>query len=322
MLLLERPKRIVGLKSQDSAEAEPIARSENIGILDDHNGLARAGIAFAVSGTEVVNRGEIGGDHRKGAVPGSVSRARAVGGAGLEVVQRDNADDRRGERGGNLRVGHIGDVLFAVDVEIVNLGAEGVAHLPGGAGENNGLRVNDVDREARRLEPRGDGFGIFGSEAEALLKFGGRQPLVVVRRLGVLLIARELVQLLLFLGGETELQLHVLEAKISGNRPAVIPRVGFRARIALEHDHATGIHSLSDQAARGTSGAALRFGRGAAKEKSEGANRADGEENSSRQKPPPHARDLARKQRPSRLHSTSRGDRNDRYEGGISSTGK
>ena len=71
------------------------------------------------------------------------------------------------------------------------------AHLACGPGEIDRSGAGPVDRKTFGLEPRGGRLNILRSQAELLLELFGRKPLVIVRRLGVLLIASEIVELLL-----------------------------------------------------------------------------------------------------------------------------
>ena len=56
-------------------------------------------------------------------------------GRGRKIVQGSDANHGRRQRGGNLRVAQVGDVLDTMDFEIVQLGVEGRADLSSGAGE-------------------------------------------------------------------------------------------------------------------------------------------------------------------------------------------
>src|SRR6266478_3466424 len=80
----------------------------------------------------------------------------------MKIVQRANPAHHRSERRGNLRIAHIREVLFAIYVELVNLRAKRVAHLPRVAGElHDRLALGHFDvLESMRAQPVCHGLNI------------------------------------------------------------------------------------------------------------------------------------------------------------------
>ncbi len=151
-----------------------------------------------------------------------------------EVVERNNADDRRRERSRNLRIAHVRDVACAVHVQAMNFDVKGVAYLARGAREVNRSWIECVDDKALGSEPSGDDNHILGRKAELLLELFGREPVMIVGRFRVLLVANKLVEFLLVFRRKAELKLHVLQRKIVGYGTAIISGISFRTRIPRE----------------------------------------------------------------------------------------
>src|SRR5580704_4920987 len=108
----------------------------------------------------------------------------------------------------------------------------------------------------------------------------------------------------------------MIEAKISGDSTPIVRGICLRACIAPQRDHAAGVDGLSDQAACGTNSFVLSLDAGA-KENSQGGNRTESEENTSRQASPPTRETPLGKKRNNRAQagtfaraSISCGDRN------------
>src|SRR6202000_1785201 len=119
---------------------------------DHRDGDAFAGETLLPEREDVVDGGEVvGRDDVEGVVLDRDLETRlplffvAIEGDGFglrvarareEIVEGSDAGDYRSERGGDLRVAHVGDVAVAVgEREIVDLGVEGVADLRGGGAD-------------------------------------------------------------------------------------------------------------------------------------------------------------------------------------------
>src|ERR1019366_5445235 len=109
-----------------------------IAVLHHRDGLACTVDSLLVERIQVIDGLEVRW-HQRVAV--TASAVNAVGAAGkgivlanardahllrLEVVHRDHADDGGRERAGDLRSTHVGEVLLALDLEVVDLGGEGL----------------------------------------------------------------------------------------------------------------------------------------------------------------------------------------------------
>ena len=145
---------------------------------DDGNGLARSVVGSGEEGLGIVNGGEIARAHavkRKIGIEGIWKRKQRCEaefvnlaakfaenpcmGFAREVVEGDDAGDDGCERGRNLGVGGIGEVILCADVEAMDFRAEGVANLADVSRELDGraARANVDICEALRREPLRDG---------------------------------------------------------------------------------------------------------------------------------------------------------------------
>ena len=124
MLGRQRPRSVLR-KSEGAAEGGPILGTVQIGVFDHGDGLSRARDPFGEQRIEVIDRRQIGRDHRPGLVP--LAGKRILRTAHLmrpEIVQRDDARDGRRQRRRNLRIAEVGDMMHALDAQIVNGGVE------------------------------------------------------------------------------------------------------------------------------------------------------------------------------------------------------
>src|ERR1017187_5778296 len=112
----------------------------------------------------------------------------------VEIAQSANSGHDTGERDRNRRRRNVREVLFPVDLEIVNLGLENTLDLGGGSAEDDKVAgAGDLaNAEALGLEPGGELLNVVGAEAEAIGILLGREPLVVLRRTGILLLRQKL----------------------------------------------------------------------------------------------------------------------------------
>ena len=196
----------VGGEPKFRAEGSPVGRRVDVGVFDDDDGLALAGVAGAKEWGQVVDGSEVAGDDsfiRAAAGGVGVVRALQRGGAavnvdvrglhsllhgvGKEVVEADYAGDHTDQSGGDGRIHRIGDVRDAVDGEVVQGGMEGRFNCGCGAGEVNhhAVGIDLVHGEAVGLEPAGDGGDVRRRGTVLLAKLLGGEPLVKVGRVGV-----------------------------------------------------------------------------------------------------------------------------------------
>jgi hypothetical protein len=90
----------------------------------------------------------------------------------------------------------------AVDIEVMDLGVESVAHLAGIAGkiDDRGTRSDGVDDEPMDLEPACDRLQVRGRQAEIEPELLRAEPLVELWRGGIVELVNQLLQRLLPLG--------------------------------------------------------------------------------------------------------------------------
>src|SRR5262249_36993062 len=94
-------------------------------------------------------------------------------------------DDRGRKRRRNFRVAHIGNVLFTVDFEIVDLGTKGLAYLCGRPRkiDYRSTGIDHVDGETMGLKPIGNRAQVLVRQTEPVPEFRRIQPPVEVRRI-------------------------------------------------------------------------------------------------------------------------------------------
>ena len=135
-----------------------------------------------------------------------------------------------------MRVAHVGDVRLALDCEVVNLGVEGALDLPGRAAEADGHAVAGDLRDGKSVagEPVGDGLDVGLGGTELLADLVGREPLVVVGRVLVVLAGYVGVEGGLLRGIATEHQDKVGHGKAVGDLALVVPGVGVRIGVTAK----------------------------------------------------------------------------------------
>src|ERR1039458_5665070 len=134
-------------------------------------------------------------------------------------MQRDDAGYGRLQRGGNLRIAHIRKVFRAVHLQIVDLCVVCATHKSGSAAKINrqSARLNSVNGESVQSQPSRDGIDIFLGNAVVLGELIGGEPLVKVRRWGVVQFVDVLLQRRLPLGRSFQLDQHVIQWKVVRN---------------------------------------------------------------------------------------------------------
>ncbi len=104
------------------------------------------------------------------------------------------ADERAsGISGSSL---HIGDVRRTVHIERVDLRVEGLADLARGARkiDEQTAGIDRIYAKTMRLKPAGDGGKILRGQTVLLPEFGSGQPMVKIRRLGIVQIIQQRVE--------------------------------------------------------------------------------------------------------------------------------
>ncbi|HKF43431.1 MAG TPA: hypothetical protein VKG01_10045 [Thermoanaerobaculia bacterium] len=167
-------------------------------------------------------------------------------------MQRDEADHHRSERGWNPRIAHVGNVLLAPDLEVVDLRPKSLSDLARVTGKVNDhtAGIDEVDMKTLRLEPARQGVEILLRDTESVSEFPRREPLVKVLGLGIVELLDELLKGLLLLGRAVQLEQHVLEARIVCNRAAIVSDLRFVARVACKRDEFFFVYVLHDAGAR------------------------------------------------------------------------
>src|SRR5207245_9690637 len=120
----ERTRR-VAWETKRGAEGRPVRSAVYVRVFDQYDRLLLACVACAKERIEVVYSRQVRRHQRIGSAkrikcevrPGL---AHLVQGDRLDVIQGDYAHDRRGQRRGNLRIIHIGDVPLAFEFKMVN----------------------------------------------------------------------------------------------------------------------------------------------------------------------------------------------------------
>jgi hypothetical protein len=185
-----------------------------------------------------------------------------VHGVRREIVQRDDAHYQGRERRRNLRVAHVGDVLCAFDVKLMDFRVKGFSHLPGRAGkiDHHAAAINDVDFEMVAFQPVSDAVQVSIGWAESFAEFVRADPAMEIWRSLFLKILEEFLKLFLFLRRPLKLQQHVLQEEVIVHGPAIIRGHGFGTNIAMQLDELSFIDILRYQGTRVAAGNGLRFG--------------------------------------------------------------
>ena len=108
----------------------------------------------------------------------------SVEGHGLDVIQRDDADNSGSQCYGYLGIVNIGDVPLAAAFKMVNGRMKRLTDLARRAGkiDYHSTRIDHVDLKPMRLEPACDRLQILLRQSEPLSEFRGADPSVEVRR--------------------------------------------------------------------------------------------------------------------------------------------
>jgi len=166
-------------------------------------------------------------------------------------MQRRYSRDCRNQRRRNLRITRICPVLFAVDDVFVNRSVKRLAYL---ARRPRKLQYRSPfgrsHLKAVALQPSGNCLHVGVRRAEFLAEFLRRQPLVIGRRMPVLLIVKQLAQRQLPLRTAFEHQQHPLHGQRCRSSPQIEFRPGQGIRISLQLRDLPFVDSLGDERPR------------------------------------------------------------------------
>jgi hypothetical protein len=170
----------------------------------------------------------------------------------MKVVERSNARNDVGKRGGNLRIEVVGVMQFPVDRIGVDFCVEGLPELSGGAGEfERGLAFGHAgNRESVLLQPARDSgdVGIIRSvEFTELLR---REPLVIRSSAARVYVLKELAQRVLALRRALQQQQHALCGEGIRNPAKIVLRLCERVHVSLQGDADAFVHWLRDAGSR------------------------------------------------------------------------
>src|ERR1017187_1514885 len=123
-----------------------------------------------------------------------------------EIIQPLDELHHRLERGGNRGIGDVGEMHFAIHLVAVQLRVESASYLRGrtAAGDIRPASRLIGYAETLRSQPIRNPAHIRGTEPETGCKFFRADPVMVVRRSGVLLLREQLVECRLLAGGPLE----------------------------------------------------------------------------------------------------------------------
>ena len=167
----------------------------------------------------------------------------------LEVVQRYHSDNGRRQRGRNLRIAHVGKVLHALHIQMMNFCVEGRSHFTRRPGkiDQQPVLIHHIDREPMRFQPSRDRVEILRRQPESLSVFLRGEPLMKVRRGRILKFINVLAELLLLFRRPLQLEQHVIHRKVVSDQPAIVLLVRLRPGVSREGDQLAFVHILRNQ---------------------------------------------------------------------------
>ena len=227
-------------------------RHLDVGGADDGDRLARPRNADLIEGIDVVDGGKVAGRKVMGAVAGvGVERARlGFARAARQVVEAAEHGDHGRDGFRRPWLGGGAEVHPAIHQVAVDGGAKRVAHLLGGAAEadRSAGAGHVVDGESGCGEPAYDLVHVGLANAETVAELLRREPVVVLRRGGVLLIGEKPFDPGLLGGRAFEQKEQGTEAGGGVERPLV--ELGQRPGVGLaaEHGAAAGVDSPGNAA--------------------------------------------------------------------------
>ena len=188
MNLRESGRGVAG-KAERRTEGGPIRSAEDVGVFNEHDGLALARNASGKEGIQIVNCGQVCGYNSVTGVAERVRKGEFRGGLTqmvhrmrAKIVERDNSSDDGSERDRDSRIADIANMLLTVDVEVVNFGLEGLAHVACGAGEINqhAAGIDHVHAKTLRRKPGRDDVEIGLRQTELFSEFLRSHPVMEI----------------------------------------------------------------------------------------------------------------------------------------------
>src|ERR1700758_805990 len=124
-----------------------------------------------------------------------IVRPHFVHAVGNEVVERNDADYRGGDRGRNSRIAYIGNVRLSLDLQLMDLRPERLANLRRRAREIDqyAAGIDDVDFQTVTAQPLSTGMKILASQPEPVSEFSGRNPVMKIGRALCMQLVNELL---------------------------------------------------------------------------------------------------------------------------------
>ena len=151
---------------------------------------------------------------------------------------------------GILRIAGVGHTQLAVDQVVVQLDMEGILDLARRAGvvDQDAVLIDMLDLQAIALQPFRDLVDVRLRQTEPLAEFGGLDPVLEQRRVGIVLLLDKLLQRLFLLRRALQQQQHVIQLQIGVDLAAIVQRINFRTRIAGQRCEPGIVNLLRDNA--------------------------------------------------------------------------
>ena len=212
-----------------------------------------SGKARAEKRIQVVNRRQVRRHHRVAGAAKAVRKREfrprlmhLVHGVRFEVVQGNDSGYHGRERRGNLRIAHVGNVLLAFHLQVMDLRLKRFAHLPCCSGKINHhpAGVDHIHPKSVRLQPARNCVQVLLRHSKSLSEFLRGNPAVEIRRSFRLQLIEERLKSLLLLGSALQLKQHVLHGQALASGTPIVLDSGFGMRIAPQRDPLSFINIL------------------------------------------------------------------------------
>ena len=168
-----------------------------------------------------------------------------------KIMQRRYSRNCRNQRRRNLRITCVCPVLFAIDNVFVNGSVKCLTYLARGPGKlqyRSPFRSSHL--KAVGLQPSGNCLHVRVRRAEFLPEFLRGEPLVIIRRMPVLLIVKQLAQRQLLFRTAFQHQQHSLHWQRCRRSPQIEFRPGQGMGISLQRRELPFVDSLGDERPR------------------------------------------------------------------------
>jgi hypothetical protein len=167
-----------------------------------------------------------------------------------KVVHRFHSGDHGRERRGDLRVGVVGPMIFAIDLIFVNRGVKRGLNLRRGTGKLDDVAAvgNLPHGETVRAQPRRDGLQVFFGWTELRSVFLGRQPTMEIGRILDLLLHQQIFDSGFLRVAVLEDQEHAVHREVGRRGAAVESGLGHGVGVAVENGEAFFVDGLGNSA--------------------------------------------------------------------------